>query len=176
MDVKHKLSVPSVLHALLLNPPLNTAMQANLELLGPIAFDAAEQQFGRTLQKAYGHEATGYDGKVLPFPETPFGGGIVTDVGEVSWNAPTVGFAAAVLPSELSLHTWAATAATGTPAANKAAVYASKAIALMAVDLLTDAALLERAQAVFQESTRGKPYAAGIPVDQPPPDPSAPRP
>lgn len=169
LDVEHKTSVPSVLHALLLNGPLNLAMQANLDRLVGITYDDADQAFGRALQKAAGLKESGFDGKALPLPETPFGGGIVTDVSEVSWNTPTVGFAAAVLPSELSLHTWAAVASAGAPSARKAAVFAAKAIALMGVDLLTDAALLERAQAAFQEGTGGKPYVAGIPVDQKPP-------
>lgn len=169
MEVDYKVTMFSALNALLLNRPLQEAMQTNLDALEPLRFSADDQEFGRRLQAALHLEPSGFDGGVKPLAAAPVYAGGSTDVAEVSRIAPTVGFQATSAPVGTPWHSWAATASHGSPAARKTVEYAAKVIARMGIDLLTDHALLARAKQEFLRSTGGKPYVAGIPTDQKPP-------
>jgi len=105
-----------------------------------------------------------------PEPEPASGGS--TDVAEVSWITPTVGFRVATAAAGVPWHSWATTACHGTEAGVKGAVVAAKTIALTAVDLFRDADLRSRARTHFDEATGGKPYQSPIPADQAPVLPS----
>ena len=67
------------------------------------------------------------------------------DDGEVSWHVP-VGRVNYACPQAIPLHSWAATALFGTRAAWAGAAMCSQAIALAAVDLLRDPAVVEDAR------------------------------
>jgi len=149
MGVDYKVTLFSALHPLLLNRPLQEAMQRNLQILGPVAFAADDQAFGRALQKAAGIAQTGYDGHVQPLASEPIYDGGSTDVAEVSWIAPTVGLKATTAPTAIPWHSWVATAAHGAQSATPGTLYAAKAMALMGLDLLEDAGLRARAQQAF---------------------------
>jgi len=169
MGVDYKVTLFSALHPLVLNRPLQEAMQRNLRGLGPVPFAADDQAYGRALQRAAGIAETGYDGRVQPLASVPVYDGGSTDVAEVSWIAPTVGLKATTAPAAIPWHSWVATAAHGAPSATPGTLYAAKAIALMAVDLLENADLRARAKEAFLSATAGKPYSPGIPSEQHPP-------
>jgi aminobenzoyl-glutamate utilization protein B len=82
-----------------------------------------------------------------------------------------VGLLLASTGKDLPGHSWAATASHGLPGAGKAAVTASKVLALTGVDLLTQPGLLEAARADFEKRTEGKAYRSPIPAGQKPPLP-----
>lgn len=169
----HKVSLITGVHATILNRPLQEAVQANLELVGPPQFTEEEQSFARELQRSLGIEEKGFDDEIAPLADTAqTATGGSTDVAEVSFITPTVGFYVASAPAGIPWHSWAATASHGTSAAVKSAAVATKVIALTALDLLTDPKLLEDARATFLEKTAGKPYKSPIPVDQRPPLPN----
>lgn len=172
MEVEYKVTLFSALNAVLLNRPLQEAMQANLQLLGPLRFDSSDQDFGRGLQRALGLPEAGFDGTVQALaPQAVYGGGS-TDVAEVSRITPTVGFQATSAPVGTPWHAWATTAAHGSSAANKTVAYAAKAIAFMAIDVLLDNDLRQRATEEFKSATNDQPYVPGIPLDQRPPFPA----
>ncbi len=173
---EHKVYLTTGVHEYNLNRPLMEAVQRNLEEVGAPVFSADEQEFARRLQANLKVDEDGYDTEIKPLadePEPVSGGS--TDVAEVSYIAPTVGFRVTTAAANIPWHSWATTACHGTEAGVKGAVVAAKVIALTGVDLLTDADLRARAKAAFEESTDGQPYVSPIPKDQAPPLPNTAR-
>lgn len=176
-ETTHDVHLTTGVHERLLIRPLQETVQANLEHVGPPAFDEEEQDFARQMQETLDIEPEGFDAELEPLedePEDPSGGS--SDVAEVSYSTPTVGFRVATTPANVPWHSWCVAASHGTPAAVKGGSVATKVIALTAFDLFTEADLREQAQATFDELTNGEPYQSPIPDDQEPPRPSAPNP
>jgi len=168
----HEVYLTTGVHETLLNRPLQEAMQANLELVGPPPFTEEDQAFARELQRFLDIDEAGLVQEIKPLAdgeEPPTGGS--TDVAEVSYITPTVGFSMTTAAAGIPWHNWAATASHGTDGSVRATVAAAKVIALMGVDLLTDSSLLEQAKAFYLEKTGGQPYRSPIPVAQKPPVP-----
>jgi aminobenzoyl-glutamate utilization protein B len=159
-------------HAMLLNRPLQEAMQANLESVGGPEFTEEDQEFARALQRYLGVEEKGLDVEPKPLkpePEPPGGGS--TDVAEVSWITPVVSLNVTTAAAEIPWHSWAISASHGTEGSVQGAMVAAKVLALTGVDLLLDQQLLQKARAFWEEATEGKPYVSPVPVDQKPPMP-----
>jgi hypothetical protein len=74
-----------------------------------------------------------------------------TDVADVSWVVPTGGMSAATWVPGTATHSWQAVAAGGTTIGEKGMAVAAKALAMTAVDLLTDPGLIERATGEYRE-------------------------
>ncbi len=171
-ETRHQVTLVTGVHQMLLNRPLQEAMQANLERVGPPPFTEEDQALARELQRFLKIEEKGLDTQIRPLrpePEPPGGGS--TDVAEVSWIAPVVSLSMTTAPAGIPWHSWAATAFHGTDAAVRGAQTAARVLTLTGVDLLTDADLLARARAFWLEKTGGKPYRSPIPTDQSPPLP-----
>jgi aminobenzoyl-glutamate utilization protein B len=153
------------IHDLLPNTPLAQRMQTHLEQVGVPEWTDDEQSFARELQKNFGIEPKGMATKVVPLQNEPsLGGG--TDVGDISWNVPTMGIAMPSIPSGISLHTWAATATHGMSIGKKAAVAMAKIMTATGLDILTDSDLRQAAKADFERRTAGKPYVSPLPDDR----------
>jgi aminobenzoyl-glutamate utilization protein B len=166
----HQVYLITGVHETLINRPLQEAMQRNLDLVGPPPFTDEDQAFARELQQFIGIDQAGLVQEIKPLAdkeEPPTGGS--TDVAEVSYITPTVGFDMTTAAAGIPWHSWATAASHGTDGAVRAAVTAAKVIAVMGVDMLTDRGLLERAREFFLEETGGRPYEPPIPVDQAPP-------
>jgi aminobenzoyl-glutamate utilization protein B len=150
------------MYDLLPNTPLAQRMQQHYETVGVPEFTKEEQDFAKAIQKETGVEPTGMTTKILPLPNEPKLGGS-TDVGDVSWIVPTMGVIVPAEPRGISVHTWMATASHGTSIGNKAAVTASKVMALTGADILTDAAFRKQVKADFEKRTEGFTYKSPIP-------------
>ena len=74
-----------------------------------------------------------------------------TDMGNVSQILPAIHPYIGIAPEGTPGHSTAFRDAAGTPEAHEAALYAGKALALVAIDVLAEPALLERARAEFEE-------------------------
>jgi len=92
-----------------------------------------------------------------------------TDVGDVSWTVPTIGFITATFVPGVAPHTWQASALAGMSIGQDGMVVASKALALTAVDLFSNPALVQAARADFDRKLTGKTYRTFIPAGQKPP-------
>jgi aminobenzoyl-glutamate utilization protein B len=170
---EHEVTLITGVHAYNLNRPLQEALQRNLEAVGPVPFTDEDEAFARALQEHLGIETKGLAEEVKPLPdgpEPPSGGS--TDVAEVSWLAPTAGFAVTTAAAGVPWHSWATSASHGTPGAVRAARVAARVLAATGAELLVDAQLRERARAAFVEATRGAPYESPLPPDQAPPVPA----
>ena len=155
------------------NDPLAAVAQKNLQEVGGYKMDAEQQKFALELQKTFKMDnvpSLDTTNEIEPLrkfdPNEPAAS---TDVGDVSWNVPTIGFSTATFVPGSAAHTWQATAAAGMSIGQQGMVVAAKAIALTGLDLFTDPALVQAAKADFAKQTAGKSYYTAIPADQKPP-------
>ncbi len=155
------------------NRPLEEAMHANLMRLGGPGFDAADKARAAAFQKTFSREdiRTSYTRFGLPVRmDEPLSDGIYpldhagdssvgsTDVGTVSWVVPTVQCRVACYAIGTPGHSWQLVAQGKLPAAHKGLSLAAKAMAGVAVDVLTDPALLAAAKADFEAFRKDNPF------------------
>ena len=91
----------------------------------------------------------------LPIPMTPT---TSTDVGDVSWLAPTAEVQVCTACSNTVGHTWQRTAQGKSAPAHKGMLQAGKVLAGAAIDLLSDPQLVEDARREWKEQLRGRTY------------------
>ena len=157
------------IHSVLPNEVLAQAVLSNLEQLGGIHYTEEERNFALTIRETLGDGILplGSEQTIQPFALRMSKGS--TDVGDVSYTVPTVGFYAATWVPGTAAHSWQAVAAGGMSIGGKGLILAAKALALTTVDLLTDAALLESARMEF-ERRRGPDFTyRSLLGDRPPP-------
>ncbi|UCD44316.1 MAG: amidohydrolase [Candidatus Bathyarchaeota archaeon] len=92
-----------------------------------------------------------------------------TDVSDVSWNTPTMEFGTTTYPLGAPGHSWQIVALSGTSIGHKSLVFASKVLAVSAIDLLTSPDLLKRAKEELRERLGDRVYKTPLPVDAKPP-------
>lgn len=154
------------------NDALAAEAQKSLEEVGGYTMTEDQQKFARELQKSFGLETLPSldETKVVrpfhkPDPNAPSAS---TDVGDVSWVVPTIGFTAATFVPGSAAHTWQAAASAGMSIGQDGMVVASKALALTAVDLFSNPKLIAAAKADFAKELAGKTYRSAIPDGQKP--------
>ena len=169
--------VVSAMSNLLGNTPLERAMQANFERLGPPPFDAADRALAARFQATVreddvvsAHRRFGIEVTDAPLcdrivPLEARGARMVgsTDVGDVSWAVPTVQARGATYAIGTPGHSWQLTAQGKTPAAHKGMVHVAKVMAGTAADLLEDAGLLAQAKADHAARLARTPYVCPLP-------------
>lgn len=154
-------------HPYTLVRPLQEAMQANLERVGPPRFSEDDQTFGRKLQAFLKVETSGLRDTIDHLADKPLpAGGGSSDVAEVSYIAPTVEFSVTTAAEHIPWHSWATSASHGTPGSIKGAQVATKALALMGAEIILDAELLRRAKEAHAATIGGVPYKSPIPEGQ----------
>ena len=180
--------VVSAVSNVLGNGPLERAMEANMERLGPPPFDAADREFARKIQATLtpAHVAEAFrrarrtpvaDQRLADFivpltKDSPSPSGS-TDVGDVSWAVPTVQAWVATSAFGTPFHTWQLTAQGKSPAAHKGMVHAAKIMAATGRDLFEDPSLLAQAQAEHRTMLEAEPYVCPMPDEVQPPIPVA---
>lgn len=183
-ETQVEIRVISAVSNLLGNTPLEETMYQNLQRLGPVPFDAADQDFAAKIQatlsdedidasyRRAGAERNG-DLPLCDFvvPLEVRGEPMIgsTDVGDVSWVVPTVQARVATHAIGTPGHSWQITAQGKAGSAHKGLVYAAKAMAGTAADALGDPALIERCKADLAKRTARTPYACPLPADVQPP-------
>ena len=142
------------------NDPLAALAQKNLGRSRRLSLDADQTKFAVELQKTFemdtppSLDATKEIEPLRKFdPNQPAAS---TDVGDISWNVPTIGFSAATWQAGTAAHTWQAAAASGTSIGQEGMVVAAKAIALTVIDLFTDPALCRRPKTTSKNRLRGR--------------------
>jgi aminobenzoyl-glutamate utilization protein B len=149
--------IVSGFYELLGNRKLQELVQQKLERVGGVIYDEREWAFAREIVKGLNRNDTILNqvAKVQPLrEERPSQGGGSTDVGDVSWNVPTVSFNTAVFVPGSAGHSWQNVAAGGTTIGTKGLINAAKVFALTAIDLYSDPKLIQEAQREF-ETKRG---------------------
>lgn len=141
-------------HDLLINRTLAVAMQKNLQQVGGVKYTADEIAFAKKLQTSFTFQAPDieFSERITPLQATIDAGGGSTDVGDVSYAVPTVGLTAATWVPGTPAHSWQAVACGGTEIGTKGMMVAAKTMALTAIDLFTNSALIQQAKEEFIQS------------------------
>lgn len=171
------------MNSLLGNRVLEGTMHRNFEMLGPPPFDDGDREFARriqdTLTRQHIEAAWGMFGlapndsalcdRIVGFG--PNGKQMLgsTDVGDVSWEIPTVQAFGATHAIGTPLHTWQITAQGKSDLAHKGMVHVAKAMAVTASDLYAQADLVVAAKAEHGERLAREPLVRILPADLKPP-------
>jgi aminobenzoyl-glutamate utilization protein B len=151
------------------NDALTALVGRNMRKAGGYQYSPDERKFAEQIQKTF------QDAKSLPGPDkiladTSEGSGSAsTDVGDVSWNVPTVGFTAATYTPGTAAHSWQAAAQAGTSIGRQGMLVAARTLALSAVDILQDANAIDAAKTAFDKRKAGRTWTTHIAAGSKPP-------
>ncbi len=136
------------------NETLARLVDGNLRSLGGYLYDDNERAFAIRIRETLDGELPAIDStnQVRPFAITQGMGS--TDVGDVSWNVPTVGFRTATWVPGTPAHSWQAVAAGGTSIGHKGMGLAAKLLARTAQDLIENPEIIDEAR-IELERKRG---------------------
>jgi aminobenzoyl-glutamate utilization protein B len=155
------------------NRPVAEAVTANIQRVGLPVWSEDDQRFARAVQKEIGVREEGLATRVagLTGPVSPASnnGGGSDDIGDISWNVPTITLRYPSNIPGLPGHNWADAIAMATPIAHKGATAGAKVQALTLVDLLLEPELVQAAWEYFRTvQTREVKYEPLIrPEDRP---------
>ena len=165
------------------NKPIAEAMHENIKKVGLPTWSEEDQTMARGIQKELGVKVSGLKTTVdeirAPRVETPDGGGLgegvgptgggSDDIGDISWNLPTVTLR---YPANIQAgpgHNWANAIAMATPIAHKGVLAGAKVQALTMLDILLHPELVEKAWDYFKNvQTKDVKYKAFIRADDVP--------
>lgn len=129
------------------NETLSKIMNKNLNRVGGYEYTTEERAFAEKIQESLVAPSNLENARmVMPYRLEEKGTGGSTDVGDVSWVVPTAGMRSATWVPGTSGHSWQAVAAGGTSIGVKGMTVAAKTIALTAVDLFQDPAIMDAAR------------------------------
>ncbi len=155
------------------NDALAPLAQKNLEEVGGFTMNDAEKAFALEMQKTLNIDtipSLDETHSVEPLRPVDLNApSASTDVGDVSWTVPTIGFTTSTFVPGVAPHTWQASASAGMSIGQDGMVVASKALALTAIDLFSNTALVQAARVDFDRQLTGKTYHTFIPAGQKPP-------
>ena len=136
------------------NKVIAEATYENIKKVGLPAWSEDDQTLAKAVQKELGAReqglATTLDRLGQPVPESQNRGGGSDDIGDISWNVPTVTLRFPSNIPGLPGHNWADSIAMATPIAHKGATAGAKAQALTLIDLFLKPELVDRAWDYFR--------------------------
>jgi aminobenzoyl-glutamate utilization protein B len=156
----------------LTNAPLAELAQRELEEVGGFTYTREQKAFAEELQKTLPPSAAGHldqTSTILPLRDAdPNAPAASTDVGDISWQVPTIGFIAARLVPGSAPHTWQAAAAGGMSIGQEGMLVAAKSIALTGADLFAHPEVIAAARADLDRQLKTMTYQSAIPMGQKP--------
>ena len=155
--------------------PIAEAMHANVQTVGMPVWDDKDQTLAKGIQKELGSPDFGLQmavNKELRGAETPqnWMGGGSDDIGDVSWNVPTVTLRYPSNIPGLPGHNWANAISMATPIAHKGALAGAKVQAMTMLDIFLSPTVVADAWTYFKDvQTKDVKYQPFIrPQDTPP--------
>ena len=173
----------------IVNTTLEKVLYENMKEIGVPTYTDEEKKFAAEVVKSYenpgdelakvqtrvGHalpddivalfnEKRSLNDFLLPFftSDNPSPGS--TDVGDVSWVAPTAQINAVTTAAGTPGHSWQYVSCNKTSIAHKGVIYAGKSMGGAAIDLINNPALIEEAKAEFKKRLGGETYQCPIPA------------
>ncbi|MEJ8546932.1 amidohydrolase [Brevibacillus borstelensis] len=158
------------------NQVMEQVMYRNFQELGVPVHDEAELKLAKEvrgtlsqeeLQTSVKESPDGPDADMVTWlnpyngETSPLNGS--TDVGDVSWIAPTAQCTTACFVNGSTLHSWQWVSLGGTSLGHKGMLHAGKVLAATAVDMLNNPELIDEAKAELKQRLGGKPYKCPIP-------------
>ena len=155
-----------------MNRAVAMAAHANIQKVGMPQWSDADQTLARALQKELGVREQGLATRVGPELQGPVRenrGGGSDDIGDISWNVPTITLRYPANIPGLPGHNWSNAIAMATPIAHKGVTAGAKVQAMTMIDLLTKPELVKLAWDYFRSvQTKEVKYEPLIrPQDQP---------
>ncbi|MEY3713542.1 MAG: hypothetical protein RL321_1162 [Pseudomonadota bacterium] len=138
-------------YSLLPNDTLASVVDDHLRQVGGVTYDPTEQAFAEKLYTTLGKTALALGSEREIQAPNSRGGYGSTDVGDVSWTVPTIGFRTATWVPGTPAHSWQAVAAGGMSIGLKGMENATKILTLTAVRLMQDAELIRAARVEFEQ-------------------------
>ncbi|MDP8979162.1 MAG: amidohydrolase, partial [Acidobacteriota bacterium] len=134
------------------NKTIAEVQQKNIETVGMPEWSDADQTLAKALQKDIGAKVEGLNHKVKPLeaPKELKGGGS-DDIGDISWNVPTVYLMYPANIPNLPGHAWPNAVAMATPIAHKGSTAGAKVQAATALDFLLKPELVSQAWTYFRD-------------------------
>jgi aminobenzoyl-glutamate utilization protein B len=127
---------------------------ANIQKVGMPQWSDADQRLAKAIQKELGSREQGLSlkiGETLPGPVRENRGGGSDDIGDISWNVPTITLRYPSNIPGLPGHNWSNAIAMATPIAHKGVTAGAKVQAMTIVDLLTRPELVKQAWDYFRD-------------------------
>ena len=154
--------------------PVAEAMYQNITKVGMPTWDEKDQTLAKGLQRELGSPDSGLSNRPGrlggPVNESTRMGGGSDDIGDVSWNVPTITLRFPSNIPGLPGHNWANSIAMATPIAHKGVVQGAKVQAMTVLDILMTPQLVTDAWDYFNtvqtKDIKYKPFFA--PTDKPP--------
>ncbi|CAN5715408.1 M20 family metallopeptidase [soil metagenome] len=136
-----------------MNRAVALAAHANIHKVGMPAWSDADQTLAKALQKELGGREQGMASRLaeLQGPVRDNRGGGSDDIGDISWNVPTITLRYPANIPGLPGHNWANASAMATPIAHKGTTAGAKAQAMTMIDLLTKPELVKMAWDYFRD-------------------------
>lgn len=169
----------------LANPVVGDVLLDSLKAVGGPRFSAEDKTFAAEIEKTFvpgqkesllrsNHVPEDLWGVTLHEDIAPsFDKGMIghgsTDVGDVSWIAPTGQITTATYVLGTSGHSWQATAQSGMGIGHKGMLAAAKAMGMAGYTLLTRPDLIAQAREAFVRDTGGEAYVSPLPDGMTPP-------
>ncbi len=126
----------------------------NIKAVGMPQWSEDDQTLAKALQKEVGKPVVGLHTAIQelkePHPELSTGGGS-DDVGDISWNVPTVYMRYPSNIPNVAGHSWESGVAMATPIAHKGATAGAKVQAMTALDFLLNPALVQQSWDYFRD-------------------------
>jgi aminobenzoyl-glutamate utilization protein B len=168
---KLEVKIDTDCHELIENTPLAELMYENLKTVGAPKFTEKEKAFARRLQQPLIEQfgtrfPLAIDEVVHPLSLSTRISKGSTDVGDISWHVPTSGIRTTCMVSQSPGHSWQNVCAIGSTIGEKGIIYASKVLAVSALDLFEKPELVTAAKAHFQTRMKDRKYTTLIPKGQ----------
>jgi aminobenzoyl-glutamate utilization protein B len=149
-------------------------MYENIKQVGLPKWSEDDQTLAKALQKEIKARERGLPTELEqlrgPVPEEQRTRGGSDDIGDVSWNVPTVTLRYPSNIPGLPGHNWANAVTMATPIAHKGVTAGAKVIAMTLIDLLTKPELVEQSWSYFRDvQTKDRKYEPLISADDKPP-------
>jgi aminobenzoyl-glutamate utilization protein B len=158
-----------------MNKTLAETMYANVKAVGLPKWTDEDQQLARSTQRELKVAENGLAAEIQPLrgresmPDDEKRGGGSDDIGDISWNVPTVSLS---FPSNFAAgpgHNWANAIAMATPIAHKGATAGAKVQAMTVLDLLMRPELVQQAWDYFRNvQTKERKYISLLRSDDKP--------
>jgi aminobenzoyl-glutamate utilization protein B len=153
--------------------PVAEAMYQNIQKVGMPTWDERDQTLAKGIQRELGVPDSGLTAKPRlngPILESQRTGGGSDDIGDVSWNVPTINLNYPSNIPNLPGHHWANAISMATPIAHKGVVAGAKVQAMTMLDILLEPKVVADAWDYFNnvqtKTVKYKPFFA--PTDKPP--------
>lgn len=150
------------------NDALTALVARNMKKAGGYQYTPDEEKFAEEIQKTLGAGRGPGPDQILA--DTSEGAGAYsTDVGDISWNVPTIQFITATYPAGTPAHSWQSAACAGTSIGQKGMLVAARTLALSAMDLLRNPNDVDAAKTSFDKRRAGREWSTRIQAGAKPP-------